>query len=344
MTPIQKMMEAGKHVDKVLAVSDKLSDELVDAIMTISEYDIDEIMKIADAVKTIDRNSKNIMTVENGIHYIKSVLEIQNHITYVSDIRDSIGLVAGNIDTIRKVSEEIDSMRPILAMRPMIDETLSMSVKMDKVLDMEGDISGSIEAVGRIESIIREVHEEKLKMYNIHDATAKKRNEVSDMLEEIKEIKDDINSKIDALENLSINVKHLSHEEDGYSFYDRECNTLEIGIPSGKPGPRGKYKGDKGEPGRDGKDFSPSYLGKLQERARYDNYPAGISFLSLDEIPTMIYFKKSNARGDWTEGQPFGVSNGGYVDESRGIDIVDGINVGELTRHVIARIKQEQGR
>ena len=56
----------------------------------------------------------------------------------------------------------------------------------------------------------------------------------------------------------------------------------------------------------------------------------------------MIYFRKSNALGDWTEGQPFGISNGGYSEEERGIDIVNGININELTTHILANIKRRE--
>ncbi len=80
--------------------------------------------------------------------------------------------------------------------------------------------------------------------------------------------------------------------------------------------------------------------GLLLDKNKYNNYPTGTSFLSLDEIPTMIYFRKSNAMNDWTEGQPFGVSNGGYSDEDKGIDIVEGINIDELTTHIIKNMER----
>ena len=341
MTPMQKMMEAGKYVDTILDVSNKLSDELVDAIETISKYDIDEIKKISDAVETIDKNKKNIQIVENGLHYIKDAIKIQDKITYVSDIRDSIGLVAGNIENIEKVAKELENARPILAMKPMIEETLSMSEKIDSVLDIKKDMEDFIQASESIEYATSESFNNVVKS----EATLKKIEEVYSQIvrmdRNINKKLADINDKISKLENLSIKVKHLKHDEKPYSSYDRESSVLEIGIPSGKPGPRGKYKGDKGDPGRDGKDFAPSYMGKLFERSRYDNYPAGISFLSLDEVPTMIYFKKSHALGDWTEGQPFGYTEGFDKIEVANSKRLGGYTVNELLEHIRQKMTGE---
>ena len=62
--------------------------------------------------------------------------------------------------------------------------------------------------------------------------------------------------------------------------------------------------------GKDGKDFSASFYGLKRELSRYGNSVKGTSFVSLDESPTMIYFKISDALDDWSQGQAFGISNG----------------------------------
>ena len=64
-------------------------------------------------------------------------------------------------------------------------------------------------------------------------------------------------------------------------------------------------KGDRGEA------FSVNSIGTLAQRVLYNNYMTGYSFLAVDvdvagSIIPHIYFKKSNASGDWTEGVPFG--------------------------------------
>ena len=55
----------------------------------------------------------------------------------------------------------------------------------------------------------------------------------------------------------------------------------------------------------------------------------------------MIYFRKSNALDDWTEGQPFGVSNGGYIDSKEGLNIIDGLDINRLTQHIINELKKQ---
>jgi len=60
---------------------------------------------------------------------------------------------------------------------------------------------------------------------------------------------------------------------------------------------------------------------------KYGNMPIGFSFMSLDETPTMIYFRKSNVKDDWTGGQPFGITDG---EEAR-ITVSDSERIGGYT-------------
>jgi hypothetical protein len=129
-------------------------------------------------------------------------------------------------------------------------------------------------------------------------------------------------------------VKTFTIEPDrkGYSKYEQDKNTLNLFIPKGEEGDKGEKgdagrrgqrgvpgtaveKGDVGESGitgRDGKNFRVDIYGMKRERSIYGNRAVGTSFLSLDENPTMIYFRKSNTLDDWTSGQPFGISHGDF--------------------------------
>lgn len=63
--------------------------------------------------------------------------------------------------------------------------------------------------------------------------------------------------------------------------------------PQGIPGPIGPI-------GPQGESFQPDATGRLVERVKYDNERTHFSFLDMDTLT--IYFKLSNAVGDWTDG------------------------------------------
>lgn len=81
----------------------------------------------------------------------------------------------------------------------------------------------------------------------------------------------------------------------------------EIG-PQGSRGERGPQgiQGDKGDPGTS---YDPDYIGPFIERVYYDDYPKYTTFLALDI--GMLYFKQSNASGNWSDGIPFGKGDKG---------------------------------
>ncbi len=76
--------------------------------------------------------------------------------------------------------------------------------------------------------------------------------------------------------------------------------------PQGEIGPQGPQgeKGDQGDPGIDGTNYQPDAKGPESERSSYDAFTRGFSFLAWDT--GKLYFKKSGAVGDWTDGISFG--------------------------------------
>jgi len=259
----------------------------------------------------------------------------------VSDTRDSIGLVAGNIEHVKAVGEDLTYVRAATLLEPMFKEALKLSTNIDLVLDMEE----------KIDKLLDESSEVDGKMGIIRDYMRRASNSAIvavNMVNKANVIERRMDEKLKKMEEIyasmtefRVSVEHVGSEDSPRSVYDRTNNNLELSIPAGKTGPRGNYKGDKGESGDDGKDFSVSYQGLRRERGRYCNHPVGTSYLSLDEIPTMIYFRKSNANDDWTDGQPFGV--GGEFYEKDDTSIVNGINVQRLTDQVMYELDKRKG-
>ena len=73
--------------------------------------------------------------------------------------------------------------------------------------------------------------------------------------------------------------------------------------PQGEQGPKGDT-GPQGEKGDTGASFDADARGKTEDKALYDTRVKGFSFLDI-ETGTM-YFKLSNASGDWSTGVQFG--------------------------------------
>jgi len=336
----QDIQELRPRVEALQESMKVMTPEVLEAIVKMSSFDVEQLEKIAIASEKIHDARRDVLLVENGLSSIRRVVEMQNQVQYVSDARQNIGLVAGKIEDVVALAEYKHVMGAAVAMKPMIDETLALSIKMDAVLDMEEDIKDFIKTGKRMELVLADMNRTK---YEISDFESQAREHLKNSMKiEARLINREkiLDMKISQLQDFNVEVQHLAPEKEAYSIFTREKNTLSIGIPSGIQGPKGEYKGERGEPGTNGKDFSADYKGMRRERGRYCNYPVGTSYLSLDEIPTMIYFRKSNANDDWTDGQPFGVGGEFYSDGDT--SIVNGINVQRLTDQVMHELDKRQ--
>lgn len=73
--------------------------------------------------------------------------------------------------------------------------------------------------------------------------------------------------------------------------------------PEGPQGPEG-IRGPQGLQGIVGPSFEPKAIGVTADRALYDTQPQGFSFLDMTQ--GKVFFKLSNATGDWSTGAAFG--------------------------------------
>jgi len=314
--------------------------KIEEASNKVDSLNMDEIRVAQSTADKLLSKYQDIKLALASMPDISSVASMRNQIDSLFEIKDSIIIASDNIDDISNLAEYKNHIGAVIAIKPMIEEVLALTTKIDSVLDIEEKMDAvinlspkSIEAAYKVSKLHAEAKTYATEARKSNELIAKAESRIDEKLKKIEGL-------VVKSRTMEISVEHLTEHDSPYSSYDQDTNRLVLGIPSGKTGPRGKYKGDKGEPGRNGSSFSPSYFGRLLDRNMYSGYPVGISFLSLDEIPTMIYFRKSNALDDWTDGQPFGVSNGGYSDEENGIDIVNGINIDEITTHILNNIKR----
>jgi len=349
----------GKNIGKLEQLIKFMDTKNMDVINRFMELDINEIKSIIKISKKLESKYGLLETIERGIPDIEDVSDIQNQVSHVSDIRDNIGIVAGKINAIDylaayhndyvSVLNMTDSIERILDMDKLMKDTLAISSEISTISKISNEISSNVE---RIEEAAEQVGSDAI--------------EVSRALNKIGQIERSIDIKLaqmnetyTRMKEFQVRVSFVESWQKSKSNYSPTDNVLDLWIPKGEKGQKGEKgerglpgkqgipgvatnQGKQGEPGRDGANFRIDTFGKKSDIKRYGNRPVGTSFLSLDEIPTMIYFRKSNALDDWTEGQPFGVSNGGYSDDGKGIDIVNGINIDELTSHVIDNMRRRE--
>jgi len=331
-----------ENMGKLLEASDTLTPELKASLLSLKKIDLKILEKSIKASKNIKQNRELVQAVGNGIGDIRRVVEMQNQVHYVSDARQNIGLVAGNINRVKALADSLILLDEVQGMGGDIDSIIKMKDGMKLVLENVDKIDDINQTVLDMQSIVQQMED----MYLTVSAGIKDmrilRDEVETLSADTRIHSAMVHDALKRMKTFSVRVNHVGPDSLPSDTYEKKTNTLTLSVPSGKVGEKGNFKGDKGEPGSNGSSFKPSYVGSRINRARYNSYPTGTSYLSLDEIPTMIYFRKSNAINDWTEGQPFGVSNGGYSDKDKGIDIVDGINIDELTTHILRNMKRRQ--
>lgn len=130
--------------------------------------------------------------------------------------------------------------------------------------------------------------------------------------------------KSNEIKNLTAQGQTLTAGSQAYASFNPADGKLTIGIPAG-------FKGDKGD------SFTINSSGTTAERALYNNQIKGWSFLDLET--STIYFKVSDASGDWSLGTPFGKGDNG-VDGKDGADGV-GVPNGGTTNQILVKASND---
>ena len=355
---VDKVDLVSDNMDSLLQAGKKLTPEVIGLLSKISSIDVPLLEKIVIASEKIEAARRDVLLVENGLSDIRTVAAMQNQVCNVSDRRDAVGSVAGSIQNIQAVLELGPSICSVNGLEPTLKTILSMKDSIENAILMAEDIESTSliaeslrDEIGKTEIIQKEIEDKLARVEKALASAEIAAKRADERLEYIRTITERMN-------NFSVVVNHTEADKRASHSYNPTNNELTLRIPRGKTGKTGTgirggpgkpgipgtavNQGKKGEPGKNGTNFAPSAIGGNIDINKYNNYPVGFSFLNLDEIPAMIYFRKSNKTGDWTEGQPFGVSNGGYSEDGRGIDIVNGINIDELTTHILRNLKRRE--
>lgn len=349
----QDIQELKPKIDEIMSAVQTLSPENISILRKANSIDFDQVEKVVTASNKIKDSQKDILLIENGIHDIREVVAIQNQVRYVSDIRDQISILAGDRGKeFSKISESIADIELVQNMTDDIRLVLELRSAIEKVIKMEDKIEELSQLNDSIHEGIRISEDLQLRTKQSEESAVNILNEIKIRERNIDEKLKKMERFQEGFENLDVRTTHLPSTADAYARFSKSDWVLELGVPSGKVGPQGEKgerglqgpigipgvasrEGKEGKPGKDGKDFSVSASGRYVDRPKYGNRPTGTSFLSLDEVPVTIYFKRSDELNDWTEGQPFGLHSGliGEVDiMSIAQKVVDIVNTGKTEK------------
>lgn len=136
---------------------------------------------------------------------------------------------------------------------------------------------------------------------------------------ELDSVSRSINQIVEALAKIQKDDGLVAVGVVSYDALDKKTQERLTPIP-GKDGVDGKdgKDGKDGAKGDTGASFDADYRGLASERPLFDEYSKGFSFLSMDE--GKLYFKLSDASGDWSTGYTYGKGDKGDA----GRDGVDG--------------------
>jgi len=354
------MKEIIRNLDPILSLSGLLTPKTIESIEKVSSIDWENIALMIDTHNEMIKNMDKIETVSNGLDSIKAVQKNQNYIQYVSNIRESIGVVAVNIEDIKAVQSLSSSIIKCNGMEPDLKDILTMKKDIEEVLDMKDEI----DATNFIAMSMRD------DMFELEKKFAKAsadKLEIGSMLKKIEDAEERIEQRYQEtlkmeknLENFNVSVSYVENDVEPVSTYDKERGILHLQLPAGKTGPKGtagesgkqgergapgsvEFKGltgDTGASGRDGKDFAATAYGTKAERSRYNNNPPGTSYVVLDEIPAMVYFRIGNSSGNWTSGQPFGVTDGLTAGTADNAERLNGYTAQDLIQFIQRKLKE----
>lgn len=325
------MKEVIRNLEPILAVADILTVERIELLGKLSDIDVGKMKKAIKAVKTLESHKLLFGGILNMSPAIEAVAKMERDIVDVHNMRDMIGVVAGSCEPIKAINELAPSIIKCNGMEPTLVGILDMKedisqvlVNLDKIEDINATAQGMQNALQQMEDMY-------LKTKKLYSSIEEDKLEIARQAQLVQINLDAMKTIQNQLHDFQVKSHTIESDRKGYSRYESSENTLNLFIPQGKEGAKGEIgegrrgqrgipgtatnqgaTGDVGRAGRDGDDYNINIFGMLREKSIYGNRPVGTSFLSLDESPCMIYFRKSNTLDDWTDGQPFGLSHGDF--------------------------------
>ena len=342
------ILELNSHADiKNYIVNHQLYiDNVVDTEIVVNEAFGEQTAFIR--VRDADGKASNIERIEL---FVFSGSVVEQKVSYFwAKTTSALETLANRVGDIIQLGNDIDS---IVTLSQRIDELISLQGEIGKLIDLHTNLNSLLINANNIADIkvnssnaiaIANIGENILKLNSIYEnieeilaskeyvqiatdkailATEKaqtatdKATLATSQAQVATEQAQIAKQKVDTIQAITVQGQTLAAGQNVSVSYNPVTNKFTFGIPQG-------LKGDRGEA------FKVNSIGTIAQRALYDDQLTNFSFLASDVVVDSstiphIYFKKSDAVGDWTTGIPFGRGEKGDTGDT-------GVGISSITR------------
>lgn len=265
----------------------ELCAEHIEAIEFVSKH-VDEIQKVQDAANALIRINESldeVLEVQDNLDSIKSLYENLKAIQDIGDSIEGLKLLAQNIKALKAIYNDIEDLA---ALGENIDQLLEVYENIDSILQAVESAKHIHEYVALARAWATQTAAPVVdSLYGAKYYADKASKALKTILEKEEELK-----------KLAAVWFTPSVSQEGIISWTNNGD-LKNPDPVNIKGP----KGDKGDQGERGWSYNPNYIGNTADRSKYDAEKKGASFLDIDT--GLLYFKKSDKHGDWSEGYEF---------------------------------------
>jgi hypothetical protein len=247
--------------------------------------------KTTSALETLANRAGDIIQLGNDIdsivalsQRIDELIALQDEIVKLIAVHGALSQVVIVANSIENINTAVLNMTTLTTIKDNIADLNSISSNIQAVLDAEAN---ALLASAKATLATNKASEATTQA----DMAAQKASEATTQAIIA-------TNKANSIINLTTQAVQVTSSTAAFATYNSADGKITFGIPQGA-------KGDKGEA------FVINMTGNLADRVNFDLSAKGFSYLSLDTTPTMIYFKKSDTSGDWTDGIPFGKGDKG---------------------------------
>ena len=247
--------------------------------------------KTTSALQTLANRVGDVIALGQRIDKIIALADKEDEIQYLYDVRAMLETLHANLQKMIDIEANLPNIIAVNNNKPNIDAVALNKQNIDAVALNKQNIDTT---ANNMALIVQSPANAK--------TSSDKAIESAEYALQSKAYKDELTT-------LTAKALQLASSENAIVTYNSTTGELTIGIPEG-------LKGDRGEA------FDVDATGTIANRDSYDGASQGFAYLSLDEAPTMVYFKKSDALANWTDGVPFGKGDKGDTGNA-GVGILD---------------------
>ena len=232
------------------------------------------------------------LTVEDAIASTPQMIRFRDADGSASNIdRVELKAYSGEFKKAQLISVWTDTTSSLQTLANRVGDVIALGQRIDKIIalaDKEDEIQYLYDTRATIESLaleLQKVIDVELKLPEI-TLIPTQLLQMDNKVTEITNIRNEIKA-------INPEIVLLAYTESPRLEYNKTTGLFTMFIPQG-------VKGERGDA------FSIDARGTIAERSLYNTTSKDFAYLAVDEVPNKVYFKNSNASGDWSIGTEFG--------------------------------------